>query len=406
MPDGPGVYFFLARNKKILYIGKATSLRDRTRSYFSPDLPQTRGRIIVEMVEKAASVDWRATDSVLEALILEANLIRSHKPAYNSVQKDDKSFNYVVITKEDYPRVLIARGRTLDEEFPPGTRLHCFGPFPHGLQLREAMKLIRKIFPYRENCAPAETLIAQGKKPRPCFNEHLGLCPGVCTGEIGKQEYRRIVRHIALLFQGKKKQLIRVLAGAMKAAAKEERFEEAKRLRGQIFALEHINDVSLIKEEYRTMGAAPSAFRIEAYDAAHLGGEDAVGVMTAAEEGLAKRSDYRKFRLRATKPGDYAGAVREVLSRRLAHGEWPLPKLIVVDGAAPQMNAARATLDAAGLSIPVVGVVKDEKHRPRNIKGEPGVISGREKEILLANAEAHRFAIAYHRKRSRKSLLE
>lgn len=280
-----------------------------------------------------------------------------------------------------------------------------FGPFPHGLQLQQAMKLIRKIFPYRDTCEPAEEVLARGKRPKGCFNAHIGLCPGVCTGAVGKAEYRRIIRHIVLLFQGKKKQLIKELGREMKAAAKGEAFEEAKRLRGQLFALQHIEDVSLIKDEYRQYGANKSV-RIEAYDIAHLRGESAVGVMTVVEDGLANKNEYRKFRLRGAHNGDDPGALREILSRRLGHSEWPMPRIIAVDGAAPQINAARKVLDELGMSIPVVGVVKDEKHRPRELRGDAAAIRGREKDLLLANAEAHRFAIGYHRTRSRKGLLE
>jgi excinuclease ABC subunit C len=404
IPDEPGVYFFLDKKKKVLYIGKATSLRDRTRSYFSSDLMETRGPLLVEMVGKATSIDWRQTDSVLEALLLEGSLIRTHKPFYNSLSKDDKSYNFVVITKEPYPRIVVVRGRSLELEFPLKSRAYTFGPFPHGLQLQQAMKLIRKIFPYREKCEPAEEAIARGKKPKGCFNAHIGLCPGVCTGAVGKQEYRRIVRHIVLLFQGKKKQLIRELQREMKSAAKDEAFEEAKRLRGQLFALQHIEDVSLIKDEYRQLGAHKSV-RIEAYDVAHLRGESAVGVMTVVEDGLANKNEYRKFRLRAAHNGDDPGALKEILSRRLGHSEWAMPRIIAVDGATAQINAAQKVLDELGISIPIVGIVKDEKHRPRELRGDQAVIRGREKEILLANAEAHRFAIGYHRKRSRKGLL-
>jgi excinuclease ABC subunit C len=401
IPDAPGVYFFLGKNKKVLYIGKATSLRDRMRSYFSPDLPQARGPLIVGMIAKAASIDWRQTDSVLEALLLEAALIRSHKPPHNTDLKDDKSFNYVVITKEDYPRVLVVRGRELaTSQLPLG---YTFGPFPHGLQLREAMKLIRKIFPFRENCTPAEVLIKQGKKPKSCFNEHLGLCPGVCTGSIGKAEYRRTIQHIVLLFQGKKSQLIKALEREMRAAAKDERFEEAQELHRQSYALQHIQDVSLIKDEYRRVDAG-KAMRIEAYDIAHLRGSANVGVMVVVEDGTPNKSQYRKFKIKVAKGGDDAGALREVLSRRLGHDEWPLPRIIAVDGAAIQINAARTVLAEYGIGIPVIGVVKDEKHRPRNILGDRELIKGRERDILLANAEAHRFAIGYHRKKSRKEL--
>ncbi len=406
MPDTPGVYFFLGKKKSMLYIGKATSLRDRTRSYFSPDLMHTRGPLLVDMLAKAETIEWRETDSVLEALLLEASLIRLYKPPHNTDLKDDKSFNYVVITKEDFPRVLVVRGKTLNAEHPPKTRAYCFGPFPHGMQLREAMKLIRKIFPYRENCTPCIEQLKKGKKCKPCFNEHIGLCPGVCTGKVSKEEYRRTVRHIVLLFQGRKKQLIATLNKEMRVAAKNEEFEEAKELHRRMYALQHIQDISLIKDEYRspTLGADTSR-RIEAYDVAHLRGSSNVGVMVVVEEGMPSKGQYRKFNIKTAKGGDDAGALREILSRRLGHDEWPLPRIIAVDGSTAQINAAQKVLAEYSMAIPVVGVVKDEKHRPRNIVGDRELIAGNEREILLANSEAHRFAIGFHRNKSRKNLV-
>lgn len=401
IPDGPGVYFFLGKRKELLYIGKATSLRSRVRSYFSPDLSTTRGALIVDMVEKSRFIDWRETDSVLEALILEANLIRTHKPKHNTDLKDDKSFNHVVITKEDFPRVLLVRGKNLELEHPTGTRLHTFGPFPHGLQLKEALRIVRKIFPYRDTCIPAPEILLQGKKPKPCFNQHIGLCPGVCNGTISKTEYRKIVRRISMLFQGKKIELLRSLERDMKAAAKAEHFEEAARLRGQVFALNHIQDVSLIKDEYRSPNPTVGLYRIEAYDVAHLGGSAAVGVMTVVEDAFASKAEYRTFHIKEAAAGDDPGALREILSRRLGHTEWTYPKLIVVDGSTAQMNAARAVLEKYGLHIPIVGVTKDEKHRPKALQGDRVLIAGRERDILLANREAHRFAINVHRKKLR-----
>ena len=415
IPDTPGVYFFLGKRKELLYIGKATSLRSRVRSYFSNDLPATRGQLIVSMVQKARTIDWRQTDSVLEALLLEANLIRTHKPPHNTDLKDDKSFNHVVITKENFPRVLLVRGKNLAIEFPQETRLFTFGPFPHGAQLKEALRIIRKIFPYRDTCVPCEQprrkvgapTKASGQVCKPCFNRHIGLCPGVCSGEISKTEYRKIIRRIALLFQGKKSTLLKNLERDMKLAAEQEAFEEAARLRGQMFALKHIQDISLIKNEYRWPqdDEAKNSVRIEAYDAAHLGGKSAVGVMTVVEDGVAMPAEYRKFILRRTKPGDDPGALREILSRRLNHPEWPMPRIIVVDGSVAQLNAAHQVLSEFGIEIPIVGVTKDEKHRPRALQGDKNIIKQREKEILLANAEAHRFAIGFHRKKSRQNLL-
>lgn len=399
MPDTPGVYYFLGPRKEVFYIGKATSLRDRVRSYFAADLIATRGPLLVEMLSLATTVEWKGTDSVLEALILEANLIRSHQPTYNTLLKDDKSFNYVVITKEEYPRVLVVRGKELIND--SSVYKYTFGPFPQGLQLREALKLIRKIFPYRDTCTPASEMIALGKKPKACFNAHIGLCPGVCSGAITKAAYGRIIRHIVLLFQGKKKELIKTLEREMKAAAKQENFEEAARMRSQVFALNHIQDISLIKDEYRKPKITLGVTRIEAYDMAHLRGSANVGVMTVVEDGIAQKNEYRKFKIRTANPGDDIGALKEVLRRRLGHDEWPLPRLIAVDGAAAQMNAAEKILEEFSMSIPVVGVVKDEKHRPRDIRGDRELINGRERDILLANAEAHRFAIGYHRKTSR-----
>jgi excinuclease ABC subunit C len=420
MPASPGVYFFLDKRKKALYIGKAASLRDRVRSYFAKDIAAVRSPLIAKVVAEAKSIDWRATDSVLEALILEANLIKHYKPKGNTDNKDDKSWNYVVVTKEEYPRVLLVRGKDLAKHHNPegglrarrrenlseslaensrtprgvdGAKLkHIFGPFPHGAQLKEALRIIRKIFPYRDNsCNPG-----QGK---PCFNRQLGLCPGVCTGEVGKREYAAMIRRIVLLFAGKKQELVRSIERDMRAAAKNEDFEQAGMLRGQLFALKHIQDISLIKEELRAPGTSPA--RIEAYDIAHLGGSATVGVMTVVEAGEANRAEYRKFRIRSAKGGDDAGALREVLSRRLGHDEWPLPRLIAVDGAAAQINAAKKVLEEYGVGIPVVGVVKDERHRPRAIKGEQGITPALERDILLANAEAHRFAIQYHRRKLR-----
>ena len=159
IPQAPGVYFFIGAGGKILYIGKATSLRDRVRSYFVADVINTRGPQIVSMVEKSKTVRFKKTDSVLEALILEAELIRKYKPTYNTKEKDNKSFNHIVITDEVFPRVLIVRGRELKKTLhaPRFKIKDSFGPFPRGGVLKDAIKIIRKIFPFRDTCLPAAT---------------------------------------------------------------------------------------------------------------------------------------------------------------------------------------------------------------------------------------------------------
>ncbi|MGH7141049.1 MAG: UvrB/UvrC motif-containing protein, partial [Minisyncoccia bacterium] len=364
-----------------------------------------------------------------------------HRPEYNTLGLDDKSYNYVVITKEKFPRVLVVRGKELaasceqraktsEKRVASNGRLAAsslpiaaqFGPFPHGMQLRLAMKIIRHIFPYRDTCTPCiERLQAPSSKLkavvcRPCFNRQIGLCPGVCTGEISAAEYVRTIRRIKLFFDGRKQTLLTDLTRAMKAAAKAERFEEAGECKRQLFALKPIQDVALIKDEYREPARVRDGekdritMRAEAYDVAHLRGAGAIGAMTVVENGEAAKAEYRLFRIRSAKAGDDPGALREILSRRLAHEEWPLPRLIIVDGAAAQMNAAKKILEEVGLAIPVVGVVKDEKHRPREIR--PGanaskdIVTRHERSILLANAEAHRFAISRHRKTLRKGIFK
>jgi excinuclease ABC subunit C len=401
LPDSPGIYIFRGPKREILYVGKATSLRDRVRSYFASDLISSRGERIVTMVDRAVAVSHQETGSVLEALILEANLIKRHQPPYNVDEKDNKSWNYVVITKEAFPRVLSVRGREL-MHWEPKILGRVFGPFPEGGSLKEALKIVRKIFPYRDVCVPAPEQAKNGKVPKGCFNSQIGLCPGVCSGAMNAKEYAVTIKHITQLFSGNMQGLKRALEKEMKEAAKDERFEDAAKLRKQASSLEHIRDVSLIKSD-RTPDSGSSS-RIEAYDVAHTSGTETVGVMVAVARGVPVKSSYRKFKI-ASVTNDDPAALTELLSRRLAHPEWQYPRLIVVDGGALQLRAAERVLTAAGIQIPIVGVVKDARHRPERLIGDERAIALHERDILLANSEAHRFAISYHRmRRSRQSL--
>ncbi len=408
-PDTPGVYLFLSKNRKILYIGRATSLKDRVKSYFNKDIAETRGPLIEKMLSEARDTTYIKTDSVLEALILEAHLIKKHQPLYNTKEKSDKSFNYVVITDEDFPRVLLIRGKELILNSKLYTLMASFGPFPHGSLLREALKIVRKIFPFRDTCIPTQhshilenvrMLLSKNKKEaKPCFNRQIGLCPGVCTGEISKQEYRKRIKNIILLFEGKKHLLIKKLEREMKETARKKEFEKAGEIKRTLFALKHIQDISLIKPT--TYNLQPTTYKIEGYDVAHLSGTNSAGVMTVIENGEMQTNEYRKFNIKNEKRGSDTHALAEILDRRLGHNEWSLPKLIVVDGGKAQMNTALRVLNKYGIQIPVVGVLKDEHHRPKNILGPKNLIQTHEKEILLANSEAHRFAIQFHKKKRR-----
>ncbi len=397
IPEAPGVYLF-KQNKAILYIGKATSLKDRIRSYFSSDLIKTRGMLLVDMVSKAKDIDFISTDSVLEAFILENELIKKHQPVFNTKEKDDKSFNYVAITKEDFPRVLIVRGRNMEKDLSGTEYSHVFGPYPYAPQLREALRLVRKIFPFRDTCKLNQT--------RPCFNYSIGLCPGVCAGKMSKKEYSQNIKHLVLFFQGKKKNLIELLNKEIKNYAKELNFEKCAEIKHTIDSLGHIQDVSMIKREpFEYKKTNNKQFRIEAYDVAHISGKHMIGVMVVMNDGEFDKNEYRKFNIKTVTGANDTKALQEILSRRFAHSEWNIPDIVVVDGGIAQINVAKETVPK---EIGLVSVVKDSRHKAReimtvNIGNDTSLnIKEMQSDIIKINAEAHRFAITAHRKKREK----
>jgi excinuclease ABC subunit C len=402
IPDKPGVYLFM-KGKEILYIGKATSLKARVKSYFGADLTQTRGPLLVNMISQAEKIDWRLTDNALEALILEAALIKAHQPKYNTDEKDDKSFNYVCITKELLPKVIVVRGKNLKA----GLFYKVFGPYPHGSQLQEALKIVRRIFPFLD----------EKSKNYLEFYKQINLVPDLNDRKL----YLQNIKNIILFFSGRKKQIFKNLQKEMKAYSKLREFEKAGEIKRQIFSLKHINDIALIKQDFTFLNGLAgvgdpenrgpeknknlATFRIEAYDIAHMGGKNMVGVMVVVENGEVAKNEYRKFKIRTQGNTNDTGALKEVLERRLAHGEWAYPSLIVVDGSTAQINVAKKVLAKLNLHIPIVAVVKDERHKPKNILGDKNYSSKYESAILLSNSEAHRFAIAYHKKMRGRNFL-
>ncbi len=417
LPDCPGVYLFTkgkGRGKKILYVGKATSLRDRVRSYFDDDLISTRGPRIVDMVTNAESIMHETTPTVLEALVREAALIRHYHPPANAEGKDDKTFLYAVITDEEIPRVLAIRGKDIDFDagIAAGQKYKVeYGPFPSGYQLREALRLIRRIFPFYDTDKPIDAR-SKHQAAKVEFNRQIGQYPR----DMDRKAYMRSIKYVSLFLSGRVKALRATLTRGMKQAAKEERFEDASVIRRQLFSLDHVQDVSLIKEGRDKGKESP---RIEAYDTAHISGSNAIGVMTVVENGIPVKRDYRTFRIRGTmmkenaegKPqsregkrmNDDIASLKEILSRRLGHPEWPLPRAFIIDGGTTHKKAAEQVLAEVGIGIPVIAVVKDEKHRPREVLGalRTGIS---EADAVLANAEAHRFSLAKHRAARNKTM--
>lgn len=387
--------YLFKKGAKILYIGRATSLKSRVASYFRNDLLETRGTRLVDMVTLSEKVDFFETDSVLEAIILEANLIKKHQPHYNTLEKDDKSFNYVVVTKEEFPKVIVIRERELENALAGvdsfGLPAHAlkakaiFGPFPQGGTIREGLRIIRKIFPFHDD--------SSYKKDQVEFYRQIGLTPDL-SQETVRQNYKKNIRNIILFFQGKKERVIKNLEKDMKYFANRKEFEMAGLMRNRIFALKHIHDVSLIKRE-ELMSKAGS-FRIEAYDVSHISGTSMAGVMTVVVDGRPDKNEYRKFRIRGFDSSNDVGALEEMMKRRLGHPEWLFPNLVVVDGSTAQKRRVETLFNQLGVQIPVVALVKNERHKPKAILGPKELSTKYEKEIVLANAEAHRFSVAYH----------
>lgn len=436
IPDIPGCYFFVKKlpretnqetpNYEILYIGKATSLRNRVKSYFAKDLIQTRGTHMVDMVFRADTVLWQQTDTVLEALILEAELIRKHKPYYNIKEKDDKSFLCVCITDEPFPLVLTVRKKDIDiknktcvvpkyynKKF---SLKYIFGPFTSGPLLHDALRIIRRIFPYMD--------IVSLKKNNQEFYKQIGLAPSV--QQVGsrnilqykhdptehtlmanvRKEYAKNIQHIVLFFKGKKKEIIRLLERERHIYAKNLEFEKASIVQKKIFAINHINDIALIRRDEYDLPIEQNSVRIEAYDVAHTSGTDMVGVMTVVEGHVAVPSEYKMFRIKTVVGSNDPASLHEILTRRFTHTEWKMPAIVVVDGNKVQIAVAEKVLKRAGISIPVCSVVKDARHKARAVLGDSTLVKKYTKSIVLANSEAHRFAISYHKKVRSKNFIQ
>ena len=403
LPDNPGVYFFM-KGKVILYIGKATSLRSRVQSYFSTDLINMRGMFLVDMVTQADNIKWQETDSVLEALILEADLIKTHQPKYNTKEKDGKSFLCVVITAEAMPQVLMVRKKDIDTKNKTAKVSRAkktvqytdmYGPFTNGSQLKEAMKIVRRIFPYRDD--------ASSKRDNYEFYKQLGLTPEIAPQEKSSQKVLGSP-HENFLPSAKHVRPDHFDKSFPVSLADQAKFSAA------------VSDKYSLPSKSDSDKSFPATLRIEAYDIAHLSGKDMVGVMTVInavapayrgvqEQFELNKDEYRKFKIKTVSGANDPAALAEVLNRRLGHATWELPNIIVVDGNEVQKNVAEKIIKEKGFNIPVVALVKDDKHKVRGLIGPKDIVTAHKQAITLVNNEAHRFAIAYHKLKRGKSFL-
>lgn len=423
LPDRPGVYLFKNSLEKVIYVGKAKSLKKRVESYFKDRSilePKTR-----KMMERAKTVEFIETESEIEALLLEVDLIKRLKPRYNIELKDDKAYQYIVLEsfeENPYQRVCTCR-RILN---PRNT---YFGPFPSGKIVYEVLRLLRHAFLYRD-CSETK-FERHRRKNQNCLYGKISLCSSPCVGNISKEVYRKNITALKDFLLGRKKKLVRELEKKMKETSLNQDFETAASFRNQLRGIEYITqhfrstDDYLVnpnlKEEIKDFELSELAAalfgekskkslrnsRIEAYDVSNVSGKFATGSMVVFDDGEKDKRQYRRFKVEKVPKPDDTGMISEIIGRRFSKvgvakvddSFSKIPDLILVDGGIAQLNAVRAVLRNINLDIPVFGLAK---------KQEKIVLIDREiklpKESKALNLirrirdEAHRFALSYHRK--------
>jgi len=305
IPHSPGVYFWLDKTGRILYVGRATRLHDRLRQYFQKNLESR----IAEMVTTAADIKYEATETLLEAIILEAKYIKKYWPKYNIVDRDDRSFIYIVIPKTNFAKPLLVRGTDLKKfsgasdakkgaigQVKKAGQTKIFGPYQSFHLIQTALRLIRRVFPYG-NCAPAGT--TGNLNGRACFDYQIGLCPGACIGAISAKDYQKNINNIILLLSGEKKRLLNKL--------KKENPDKIK-------ALKHLQDVALLTRENDL--SENKINRLEGYDISHHTGKESYGSMVVFANGEPARSEYRLFKIKEAPAGDDERALAGALLSR------------------------------------------------------------------------------------------
>ncbi|MCK4918813.1 MAG: GIY-YIG nuclease family protein [Candidatus Pacebacteria bacterium] len=383
-PDSSGVYLMKNKSGKIIYIGKATSLKNRVGSYFTGVL-DNKTTVLVDDVRR---IDFRQTDNVVEALILEANLIGKHKPKYNIKLKDDKSFSNIVITDEEYPKVLISR--PTDKKKLKAK--YIFGPYISKPQAEKVVNLLVKIF---------NSSFEKFNTANLYRGYYIKGFPSGRVGDISLKDYLKILNNIKLFLEGKKNSVIKKFEKEMKNEADKKNFEKASEIRNQIFSLQHIRDFAFIKDDdivYKNKKKLP--LRAEAYDISNISGKFSVGSMVVFSQGKPDKGEYRKFKIKFVIGANDVAMLGEVFERRFAHQDWQLPDLIIIDGGLGQKNVASMILNEYNLDIPIVAIAKgpDRKGEKLFFSASRGYVFPDIEFIKKMRDEAHRFAISYHRK--------
>lgn len=418
IPNLPGVYLYKNKDGVIIYCGKAINLAKRVSSYFNRSVSWKTSSLVAEI----ADIETIVVESELEALILEANLIKSYKPKFNIRLIDDKEYLYIKVSKGAYPKIMTARKGQL------GDSKEYFGPFPSSTTVKETLKRLRKVFRWCNN-PPELVKNKTGKRivnpKKACFYYHLNLCSGACAGIVSGGEYRKQIGSFIKFLSGNGGSLVADLEKRMKIAAKEQLFEEANEykrmiegigyLRASTSVANYLSNHNFIDEVrndglvelQRVFGLKNLPNRIECYDISNISGQQSVGSMVVLTNGEIDKTSYRKFKIKIDgKPNDFA-MHQEMMRRRLNHPEWGWPELIIIDGGRGQVRAVSEELENRKMKIPIWGIAKrrewlyppvgDEIRLKKNSLGL--------RLIQKIRDESHRFAITYHRSLRAKAFL-
>jgi excinuclease ABC subunit C len=421
-PAAPGVYLMKDAGGAVIYVGKAKSLRNRAASYFRAEArsdPRVR-----DWIGLIADIDYIATEDEIAAMLTEARMIKDLRPRFNKDLRDDKTFPYLQIrTREEFPRVEITRT-------PRRKGVRLYGPFTSASSLRAAVNVLQRVFQFRTCTLNIRSADDRWRWFRPCLLHSIRQCTAPCNLRVSRDDYRRQVKKLILVLEGKKGKLIRRMEKEMQAASADLNFEKARRLRDEVAALQRIElrgdvDRDVQPEVFpidpkkglvglrKVLGLAKTPRTIEGMDIAHLSGTDTVASLVSFLDGLPFKAGYRRFKVKSVEGVDDFASMREVVTRRfrrLSDADETFPDVLLIDGGKGQLNAALEAFKALGVDPPcVISLAKQEEEIFRPGEAESIKLSRHSAALRLlqyVRDEAHRFAQHYHHMLRRKRLTD
>ncbi len=411
-PAAPGVYLFQDQAGRVLYVGKAKDLRARVGSYFLAAAAEDQRT--ARLVHEAYDVDFVEAESDVDALLMEARLIKDIQPKHNRDLRDDKSFPYLQITThEDFPRIEVTR-----EPRTSGAKL--YGPFASAGSLRGAVQALQKVFKFRTCSLDIAADDDRWRWFRPCLLASINQCTAPCNLRISKEDYRNDIKRLRMFLEGNRKKLIAHMRAEMTEASTKLRFEQAARLRDEIEMLERLRERGDIEKHEQPevffidpkkgLAGLQKIFKlperprnIEGVDIAHLGGNETVASLVQFLDGLPFKPGYRRFRIRDVEGIDDYASIREVVARRyrkLRDDGDTFPDVLLVDGGLGQLRRAMEAFEKLEIKPPLVlSLAKKEELVYVMHRNKPLRLSRRSYALRLlqyVRDEAHRFAQHYH----------